>query len=158
MTPTPTSTPTPVDIEVTSDICGRQDVDFHEVIMVMFSAPVIVDTVEFSLNPDPGFMVSWNAEGTVATLTPSELQPGQTYQLSVLGGQGVNGGRVIPLKCNFTTRLKKCFLPFIVANYDAGISQTASEAGGSPRGLLEKILLAFLEEISSLNAGFRGLK
>ncbi len=77
-TPTPTSTPTPVDIEATSDICGRQDVGLHEVIMVMFSAPVIVDTVEFSLNPDPGFMVPWNAEGTVVTLTPSELRPGQT--------------------------------------------------------------------------------
>ena len=85
--------------------------------MVMFSAPVIVDTVEFSLNPDPGFMVSWNAEGTVATLTPSELQPGQTYQLSVLGGQGVDGGQVIPLECSFTTRLRECFLPLVLAHY-----------------------------------------
>ena len=126
----------------------------------MFSAPVIADTVAFSLMPDPGFMVSWNAEGTVARLTPKELQPWQAYQVSVFGGQGVNGSRVIPMKCSFKTRWREYFhfLPFILVNYDAGISQTASEAGGSPRGLLEKILLAFLEEISSLNAGFRGWK
>lgn len=130
----------------------------HEVIIVMFSAPVIVDTVEFSLSPDPGFTVSWNAEGTVATLTPGELQPGQSYRLSMLGGQGVDGGRVIPLECSFTTQLRKYFLPLISRQYEAGISQTASEAGGSPRGLLEKILLAFLEEISFLNVGFRGLR
>jgi hypothetical protein len=110
-----------VDIEVTSDICGRQDVGLYEVITVMFSAPVITGTVQFSLNPDLGFTVSWNAEGTVATLTPSEFQPGQTYQLSVLGGQGVNGGRVIPLECSFTTQLRKYFLPLISKLVSGGL-------------------------------------
>jgi len=47
-------------------------------------------------------------------LTLSGLLPAQSYQLVVLGGEGVEGGTVTPLECSFTTEKVHLFLPLIL--------------------------------------------
>lgn len=110
-----TSTPigNPEDIVATSDICDRRDVRLNESIVVAFSAPVITDTVTFSLTIDLRSCF-WNTEGTMATLRPARLVPGQTYRLAVLGGKGTEIGHVIPMECTFVTGEATIYLPAIL--------------------------------------------
>lgn len=112
---TPTPTVGPGRIAAASAICGQQSVGLAESPVVFFSGRVITQTVTFSISPDPGFAVSWDAQGTRATLTPVEFQPLLTYQLAVLGGEGLAGEQVTPMQCTFTIREASIYLPAILS-------------------------------------------
>ena len=161
-TPSPTPTATPEDVVVTSEVCGRNDVGLHEPIVVVFSGAVITDSVEFSLTPDVQFTLSWNQEGTEATLMPSELRPGQTYHLAVLGGQSAAGGRVLPFECTFSTQLRRLFLPLVLAGHSGAVGQQAETVPGSSAQLgvenERTWFRALLEQFSALMAGFASPK
>ena len=87
----------------------------REPLLLSFSAPVITHTVGISINPQVPFTVTWDSEGRTATLTLSGLLPLETYQLAVLGGEGLEAGsRVLPMECDFTTDKAYLFLPLVL--------------------------------------------
>lgn len=113
---TPTPTVGPGRIAAASAICGQQNVGLDESPVVFFSGRVITQTVTFSISPDPGFAVSWDAQGTRATLILlTRFHPARTYQLAVLGGEGLTGEQVTPMQCSFTTREASIYLPAILS-------------------------------------------
>jgi hypothetical protein len=112
-TPTPTQTLGPDDIGVSCSVCGLVDVGLEEPLTFTFTESMITDTVSFSITPSVSYTATWNVSTTVATLATDPLARNTTYIIAVLSGDGVAGGSVVPLECDFHTEGSDLYLPVV---------------------------------------------
>jgi methionine-rich copper-binding protein CopC len=106
----------------TTPVDGAVGVPIATSLVVVFSKPVVTDTLALTVTPAvSGWQVSWDAGLTVLTLTPAEpLAYGQVYTVTVAvedaRGRGLVAGPV-PNPWSFTTAVQvfwEFFLPLIL--------------------------------------------
>lgn len=116
---TATETATPAPLQTTFDQDGASYVPWGMPLVVRFPAPVITNTVRFSLTPWVPFWVVWTSEeggqgAGVATLFHEPLAPATRYTLRLSGGLTVDRRAIAPATWQFETAASRPLLPLLI--------------------------------------------
>jgi len=88
-------------------------------LVVRFPAPVITNTVRFSLTPRVPFWVLWATEeggqgASVATLSHEPLAPATRYTLRLSGGLTMDRRAIATATWHFETAASRLLLPLVI--------------------------------------------
>jgi hypothetical protein len=109
----------PPELVATSPVSGAVGVPLSATVVLTFSEPIVSSTLRYTMEPDPGdWSETWNAAGTVVTLSHAGFEAGQTYVLAVTQARDRALNPLAPVAVSFSTEgNRRVFLPVVVGGY-----------------------------------------
>jgi parallel beta-helix repeat protein len=92
----------------TSPSDNEENIDPNTNLVITFSKPMDISTVDYTCSPDPGgWFGNWNSENTAFTLMHSPFEIQTTYSFQITSGKDLVGNNLtsgtVPLSWDFTT-------------------------------------------------------